>query len=58
MTNWQIKFQHLMLILGVEITENSSNKKKLSTFAFQNLLQNKLILTVIVKIYGKKLGDC
>ena len=58
MTNWQIKFYHLMLILGVEITENSSNKKKLSTFAFQNLLQNKLILTVIVKIYGKKLGDC
>jgi len=36
-----------MLNLGVEIEQNGVNKKKLSTFAFQNLLQNESILWVI-----------
>lgn len=58
MTNWQIKLLLSMLNLCPELPENSSNKKKLYTFAFQNLLQNKLILNVTIKIYGKEFSDC
>lgn len=47
-----------MLNLYGEINENSSNKKKLTTFAFQNHLQVKQILTEILNIYGKEFSDC
>jgi hypothetical protein len=47
-----------MLNLWVEMGRNTGNKKKLPTFAFQNHLQVKRILTEILKIYGKELSDC
>ena len=47
-----------MLNLWVEIAENTGNKKKLTTFAFQNHLQVKQILTEILNIYGKEFSDC
>lgn len=47
-----------MLNLYTEMPENTGNKKKLYTFAFQNLLQNKQILTIILYVYGKEFSDC
>lgn len=47
MTNWQRKIPITMLNLYTEMPENRGNKKKLSTFAFQNLLQIQQILSLI-----------
>lgn len=47
-----------MLKLSLEIREKSSNKKKLYTFAFQNLLQIEVVLTTILYVYGKEFSDC
>jgi len=47
-----------MLNLCGEMGRNTGNKKKLPTFAFQNLLQIKQILTEILNIYGKEFSDC
>lgn len=58
MTNWQRKILSAMLNLYTEMPENRGNKKKLSTFAFQNLLQIKQILTIILYVYGKEFSDC